>query len=947
MISDVGRSQVTTLSMSWAPGHTGHSRGGGLPPAWGHPPGPAPRHAPGHPVRHQHDRDAAARKRKEEAQAARLERQRQAGLLENENLFKPPSRMVGQEVIHTILYYEFILQDNNHTSDVEKVMGKYNAANVAILNTPSYLGVDYAPPTPAPAREHIIGEEDEMDTAEPVSSRSAPGHIRKPSQPPAPRQLSGGSLRPPVNPPPVPKPPSSSQKPASGSWDAPMAPPQLPTKSSHKPHQSSGNSSKSDSQHPKKRSMPAQKLSPLTMPSSSKKSGLSSQQSIEDDKKLEDIFKEMKHPHAIPEPLSGIETPRVDVDYTTQKQKKNVYAMGGLGFNPFRVDDSNNILSSSSPQKKISESENIKTSTESAHDSPMPSVNKDSSSSEQDSSSESESEVESDKEKEDAASMFALGSLMPIKSPQVVTPSPRHPTPSPYSAQPALSPAVPSPSPGAKAGGGSPLTFQALPELIAPLSPLEPMLSPDSDQEARVKVKQRQAKSRSDVDSEDENRKSFKENKKPKSSNKRSRKSSVKSGSGSEQRHKSKALINDDSDSEPEPPVKPVKLKSHHGRSLSSTPTKKPSKPSKQPGSAQSTPRQRPTSTHSTPSRDRKRDPTVSPSSKHRKPSSVSKSGKTVPSSRRSTVSLSEDDDFPIKSPEPVKKTKSAVLSSVFGGFKGVGGGKGGKGKDKRGKGGITVVEKEDSHQIQNDKVPSVSVSSPSVNNHQSSPKVNRDKGKKNSWIDCIKQENHKSLQNISKKEASGLSDDLTLSDDDSIASPAVSRHQPFTQSSSLNNGSGQRPSLLISIPFSRLGKSLDSLQNKFRSKNKKQIVKQECWITSEDERGGSGRKRKSSESPVKSESDQRQRPKRPSDKTAQHRKSNERTHLGEKESETVSEPRKRRDRDHSPDRANDSESDQFSKRLRTSPSPPNSIRSLEANQGSYFGPGQSQFVVE
>ena len=48
-------------------------------------------------------------------------------------------------------------QDASHTSEVEKVMGKYNAANVAILNTPSYLGVDYAPPTPA--REHIIVEE--------------------------------------------------------------------------------------------------------------------------------------------------------------------------------------------------------------------------------------------------------------------------------------------------------------------------------------------------------------------------------------------------------------------------------------------------------------------------------------------------------------------------------------------------------------------------------------------------------------------------------------------------------------------------------------------------------------------------------------------------------------------------------------------------------------------
>ena len=100
----------------------------------------------------------------------------------------------------------------------------------------------------------------------------------------------------------------------------------------------------------------------------------------------------------------------------------------------------------------------------------------------------------------------------------------------------------------------------------------------------------------------------------------------------------------------------------------------------------------------------------------------------------------------------------------------------------------------------------------------------------------------------------------------------------------------------------------------------------------------------------MKAESDQRYGAKRSSDKTAQHRKSNERTHLGEKESEVVSvvsEPRKRRDRDQSPDNAIDSESDQFSKRLRTSPSPPNSIRSLEANQGSYFGPGQTQHDVK
>ena len=644
---------------------------------------------------------------------------------------------------------------------MEKVMGKYNAASVATLNTSSYLGVDYAPPTPAPTREHIIGEEDEVDTAETVSSRSASGHTRKPLQSPAPRQPSEGSLRPPVNPPPVSKHPSSSQKPASGSGNASMAPPHPKTKSSPKPHQSSG--SQSNSQQSKKRSEPAQKLSPLTLPSSGSKTGLSSQERIEDDKKLEDIFKEMKHET---EPLSGIVTP--------QKRKKG-------------VDDSNNILSSP-PQKKRSQSDNIKTST-------VPSVIKDSSSSE---SSESDSEVESDKEKEDACSMFALGSLMPIKSPQVVTPSPRHPTPSPQSVQSSLLPSVPSPSPGAKSGGPPLPTFQALPELLL------------------------------------------------KSSNQKSRKSSDKSGAGSEQRHKSKDLINDDSDSEPEPPVK---LKSHHGRSLSSTPPKKPSS-RKQPGSAQSTPKVRPTSTHSTPSKDRKRDTSMSPfgdpSSKYQQPKV--KSSKIVPSSRSSTVSLSEDDDFPIP--------------------------------------GIKVAEKEESNQIQNDKSPSVSVFTPSVS-YQSSPKA--------------EQENHKSLPNIS------------------------------------NNDSGQRPSLLISIPLPRLGQSLDSLLNKFRSKNKKQIL-----ITSEDERGGSGRKRKSSKSPVKSESDQRQRPKRSSD--SKHRKRNERTHLGQKESEKVSEPRKRRDN------ANDSEGDQFPKRLKTSPYQPDSIRSLKANQGSYFGPGQSQarfFIVQ
>ena len=95
----------------------------------------------------------------------------------------------------------------------------------------------------------------------------------------------------------------------------------------------------------------------------------------------------------------------------------------------------------------------------------------------------------------------------------------------------------------------------------------------------------------------------------------------------------------------------------------------------------------------------------------------------------------------------------------------------------------------------------------------------------------------------------------------------------------------------------------------------------------------------------MKSESDQR--PTKSSVKTAVHRKSKERTHLGDKESETVSESRKRRERDQSPENAHDSESDKFSKRLRNSPSPPNSVRSLEANHGSYYGQGQCEIFLD
>ena len=129
---------------------------------------------------------------------------------------------------------------------------------------------------------------------------------------------------------------------------------------------------------------------------------LTSHQSI-DDAKLEYILNEMRDPRItdLPEPLTAIESPRGDLDYNTQKQKRNVYAMGFnlSSKNPFCVNYS--------------------------------------SSSEEDSSSEtSESESEAESEMEDA-SMFALGSLkVPIKSPLVVTPSPCYP---------ATPPATPSP----------------------------------------------------------------------------------------------------------------------------------------------------------------------------------------------------------------------------------------------------------------------------------------------------------------------------------------------------------------------------------------------------------------------------------------------------------------------------------------------------------------------
>ena len=560
-----------------------------------------------------------------------------------------------------------------------------------------------------------------------------------------------------------------------------------------------------------------------------------------------------------------------------------------------------------------------------------------------------------------------------------------HPTPSPASRDPVPSPATSLIKGGVslmpslvttitkifssylqifllKTGGASPLPSLELPEMLAPLSPLGdgPGLhsaASDTDQEpAKPKSSKprsshkppKPAVALSEDDSEDEPPVRVRGPHKKEKSAKRHRKSSSRSisGSGSE-RVKSRKVAAEESDSELETVTKRAeKTKgSHKGRSQSATPVKKPES-RKKAGSAQSTPRQRTSST--TPVRDRRQPEAAagrSPSKSSKKKTPSQHAAKVTPRN----LSESEEDELPSKSPAAPAKSKNALLGSIFGArLSGSSGGKG-KGKDKggRGKGGITVVDREEPEDIYNEAAPAATKSSPIVSKHQSlkeeksshlSPKITGEKEKSlSSWGDPNNRENHSSWAN--KKD--GLQDDLTLSDDDSISSPGLQRRPSFTQS--FKPEAGARPSLLVSLPLSKLGRSLDRLQNKFRQKTKKAAVKQECWITSGDERGGSvsastpgpasgsGRKRKPSESPVKEKSDLAGRG---SDRTAaQHRKTAERTQNGD-----ISESRggKRR-----PEGGEAAEAeDQAAKRLRPSPTP--DTLGLEASLGNYCGPGQS-----
>ena len=305
------------------------------------------------------------------------------------------------------------------------------------------------------------------------------------------------------------------------------------------------------------------------------------------------ILREMKHPilsdGGLPTPLTGIETPRVDVeDRGSLRTSKPVYASFGNWGRPL------------SPPKK-SES---KVST----DVPKPVVvKKECSSSEQDESSSDSGSEESD-EKDDVSAAFGLASIMnPIRtSPGLSSsersvkpdPSPRYPTQSPYTGLASQGQLSQSPSPMSGAGGksdksgpASPLPSMDLPALMPPLSPMadgppSPVPSPvptkshvtdDSDHDIvhtkPVKPPSKPSNSSVQLSSDEEiEMETYREKQK-----KRKKASTTKSGSGSERGRNRKVPL-DDSDDENDPfTINKDKSKISHGRSHSTSPIKKPS----------------------------------------------------------------------------------------------------------------------------------------------------------------------------------------------------------------------------------------------------------------------------------------------------------------------------------------------------------------------------------
>jgi len=692
----------------------------------------------------------AARRRKAEAANSLAEQRRKAGAInDGEDLFSGPTKTDG------------------HT-DVERVLGPIEDAH-RIINKTSCFGVDYQPPTPAPAQQHVIGEEDDEEVKPPV---------KKPLGPPLPRAPAM------ARPPPFPKQPP--RPPVNKSWaPGPMAPPRaLAPAKHHKLPGANQSQSQSQSHSQSQSSKPATssnkpKLSPLKMPSNDKKPSVAPENSIEDeDADIKAIFQEMKHPYqsdtgGLPTPLTGIETPRVDTEDRGAQRHKPVYL--GVPRNPFQYKDEAKQLPSS-PKREPQPQEDI--------EKPLlskASVSKDTSSSSSSSDSDSNEELDDAKPSE-----FDLRTLFNGAKP---TPSPRQPTSSPPTSYLA--------SPVKTEGKQSPLAGLGLPKLMDPIiSPVRDQPSPHhidkSDQEKEFrqkknrkdsgKVKPSKTHKTSKASSDDEDLNDKKRHRSPK-------KKPVKAPPSSEKSGKKKAWsFMDDSDSEPE----------RRGRSFSSSPAKKAAKKPLSSSQTRSPSGQKV-------SRSGKSSSNISHSS-HLSSKSQPQHRKSEPS-RVKALSDSEEEEPPAPS-----ATKSKIFSKMFGGLSKASGGGKGKGKGGGGKGGgITITSKEESEDIDDDR----------GNMSRSSPSPTQ---VKKEAVASLAAEREKTASWSKVSRSAGLKEDLSLSED-SMSSPGLSRQ------SSLVLRTDGKPSLLTSISLSRLGRSLDKIQSKMKQK-KKAGVKQECWIT-------------------------------------------------------------------------------------------------------------------
>ena len=371
----------------------------------------------------------------------------------------------------------------------------------------------------------------------------------------------------------------------------------------------------------------------------------------------------MRHPYqsdsgGLPTPLTGIETPRVDIDDRGTQRHKPLY-MGGSR-NPFQYkDQAKQMPSPKREPQPLEEADKPPV--------PKPSVSKDTSSSSSSSDSDSNEELEDSKPSE-----FDLRTLFTGVKP---TPSPRQPTSSPptsYLASPLK----------------TELSGLGLPKLMEPiLSPVRDEPSPqpsphhrdksDPEKEFRqkknrkdsgkVKPSKTHRTSKASSDDEDLNEK--------KNRNRSPKKKPVKSSAEKTGKKKSYSFI-DDTDSEPE----------RESRSFSSSPAKKPTK--KPPSSSQSTPVGQKTSRSS-----------KSGNSSHVSSKNQAKHRKSEPS-RVSSLSDSEEEEPPAPS-----ATKNKIFSRMFLGLNKPSGGGKGKGKGGGGKGGgITVTSKEESEDIDDDR---------------------------------------------------------------------------------------------------------------------------------------------------------------------------------------------------------------------------------------------------